>query len=200
MEININKINYEYSNPIKWSICSSKEEDIILKKFNITNRTKNEIVDLKIAFKKIYLDKFGNNISKFNEFIDYICEQLWDIDDICWNKGEIKIEDYENNINNFKKFIKDNIENALKILQDQKKRYYYFDYIIREKYKEIINKPFTKEEINNINQKLQILKDFLDNNKDKIQTKAILKKIKLIKDSKIFPELNFNIFDDLLKK
>ena len=200
LEENINKLTFDCKNPISHSIDYSSEKDIIFKKFNIIKSTNDKIVDLQIAFKKIYLDKFGNDINKFNEFIDYICEQLWDIDNICWNKGKIKTVYYQNNINNFKKIVKDNIENALKILQDQKKKYYYFDYIIREKYKEIINKPFTKEEIDNINQKLQILKDFLYNNKDKIQTKVILKKIKLIKDSKIFTELNFNIFDDLLKK
>jgi len=200
VEKNINKLPGKYNNPIKHSIGYSPEEGIMLKKFNITKPTNNKIVDLKIAFRKIYKDKYGDNISKFNEFIDDICEQLWGIENICWNGGNIKTEDYENKVDNFKKFIKDNIENALKILKDQKKRYYYFYYIKREKYKEIINKHFTKEEINNINQKLQILKDFLNNNKNKSQTKAILKKIQLVKDSKIFQELNFNIFDDLLKK
>lgn len=199
LEVKINKLSPKNNNPIRWSIgCSTEETNIIFNKFKITNRTDNKIVDLQIAFKKIYSDNFNNDINRFNDFIDYICDQLWNIDDICWNKGEIKTKNYENKVDKFKKFLKDNIENALKILQDQKKRYYYFDYIKREKYKEIINKPFTNEEINNINQKLQILKDFLTNNKNKTQTKAILKKIQLIKDSKIFTELNFNIFDNLL--
>ena len=201
LEVKVDKLDFGHNNPIRHSIgYSDAETNIIFNKFNITNRTKIKILDLKNAFKKIYLDKYGNDINKFNDFIDYICEQLWDIDDICWNNCKIKNECYKNDINNFKKIVKDNIENALKILQDQKKRYCYYKYFQEKKYKEIINKPFTKEEIDNINQKLQILKDFLDNNKDKIQTRATLKKIQLVKDSKIFKELNFNIFDDLLKK
>ena len=202
LEENINKINDKYNNPIKHCIGDEDETNIIFNKFNITNRTNKKIVDLKIAFKKIYLDKFGNDINKFNDFINYICDQLWSLDDICWKylKDDFKEKCYKNDVNNFKKIVKDNIENALKILQDQKKKYYYYKYLNEKKFKEIINKPFTENEINNINQKLQILKDFLDNNKDKIQIKFILKKIQLVKDSKIFPELNFNIFDDLLKK
>ena len=40
------------------SIDYSSEKDIIFKKFNIIKSTNDKIVDLQIAFKKIYLDKY----------------------------------------------------------------------------------------------------------------------------------------------
>ena len=138
-------------------------------------------------FEKIYDIKHFNDINEFIEFIsNYIIEKIENLnitDNLTVKKKDVTKE-------SIKKYINDNLENAIKIIKIEKE---YADKVINSTFDSILN--FTNKEKNDIKNKLIELEKYIKDKKNSTNDRTVINildrissRIDEVKTSGVFKE------------